>query len=528
MCNRLFRVEASIGLTSEHTYIFSIDGVKFIDMPRKPVSSGVGSKAKPFSSGGGNNSEDRTEQHRRTVTTGSIPNSSRNNNNLQSPFANPPRSSFNSNNNDNSFDPFADQSKGTAAFDPFGTAPPGGGGSATKSGTPSSTAGRPAARPTPPAHSKSFSQQSHATQSTATSLFGNFDDNDSSTHSGASHSTAGFGAAPQQSLAFDPFGNDSSHGAAADPFATHAPQVHIAPPQKKLEPKRSSLGGAAPVVDLFDSSPAAPVPRTVSPAAKGADDFFSSSSNGQQPAAGGKIQRRNSAQEISMDFAGLSFTTPAPQNPAPKSPEVVVPVPPQPEPETQPETNGATKDPWGAAKNLVDLDLSGRGAAAHRQAARASVTQGPTLDNLLGVPGSGGMGGRRASFNSTAMPVDPFAQPPQPAMGFGGANSTSFYGAGGMGQPGMVGGGQMMPGAPVAPAYGRGLGSGPAVQPPLNPFTAHQQQQQPVQGVMGGRGSMGGMSVGAGGYSGYQAPGSQQQQQQQPAKSSLDTLNWNM
>lgn len=36
--SHIFRIEANFGIASEHTYVFLIDGVRFIDMPRKPLS----------------------------------------------------------------------------------------------------------------------------------------------------------------------------------------------------------------------------------------------------------------------------------------------------------------------------------------------------------------------------------------------------------------------------------------------------------------------------------------------------------
>lgn len=236
-----------------------------------------------------------------------------------------------------------------------------------------------------------------------------------------------------------------------------------------------------------------------------------------------------------MDFAGLSFGAPSPVKRAPEP--VVVAPPPAPVEEEVAAQEPKVEDRWDT-KGLVDLDLAGRNVQPQK---RASVTQGPTLDNMMGVAPAA----RRASLN--ANPLDPFGAPSllqqqsKPAS----ASTNNMYGGGYGGQP-------VMPPAPQAPVYGRGLAAGPAppmfaAQPPAygqqpsfgqqpgfgqQPVYGQQpgfgQQPaygqpafgQPPMGAMGAntRGSIGGMPYGGG----YQAPG----QQQQAPKSSLDSLTW--
>ena len=444
----MFRVEADIGLTTEHTYTFSIDGVKFVDMPRKPLAGSKGKttpKSEPFGAEG-----------RRASAGGDKPSTSNNapRGNFQSPFA---PSNNRGSVSGGGADPF---SSGGDSFDPFGDDDgfkPSKSGSATK-----------AQKSTPPAASGANKS------SAATSLFASFDEEPAS--SAADNS-------------FDPFGssgnNNSGFGSApSDPFA--APQS--TPPQKA--PKKATPIAAAPAKkaaepDLFGNFDAVVPPAA--PATKSEDPFASSVSTN-RPA------RRSSAQEIQLDFAGLSF---APEPPKKAEPVIVAPAP---EPEPAPVETPKIVDPWDAAKNLVNLDLGGRNT---KPVQRQSVSSGPTLDAMMGVQSQ-----RRTSMNS-AVPIDPFAIP---AGGPSGLNSF---------------GGPVAPAAPAAPVYGRGLAGGPTPQPPAF---------QPMGGggfggPMGGgpqnvRGSIGGAPGGYGGGMSqypYQPPGGQQK----PPQSSLDTLSWN-
>jgi hypothetical protein len=258
--------------------------------------------------------------------------------------------------------------------------------------------------------------------------------------------------------------------------------------------------------------------------------------------------------EISQDFAGMSFA-PAPPKPSPAA-QLFAPSEPEPEEVAPPAPEPVSKDPWAAGNNLVNLDFTGAAEAPRR----ASVTnKGPSLASMMtspgggaaGAPGSMGMGMGAAPVNSrasfTAGSPDMFgsgAVPMVPAMGgMGNANPRASFNAGPMGG---MGGAPMggMGGNPVG-----GMGAGPmGGMNNMNSrasFTAG-------PGAMGGMGGMGGAPMGGnmgmggapagpmgamnntrgsfvsaqppsgGAMGGFGAPAPA------PAKSSLDTLDWNM
>jgi hypothetical protein len=438
--------------------------------------------------------------------------------NFQSPFA-PSAGGNASNNTSSTFDPFGDTDNSNSEFDPFGTAPSSvtskssasthTAGSQNKSTPVHATVGH---KVTPTSANKPKGLPTgHNTnnRSGAAALFNGFDDDNSAATSNSNNTSA----------TFDPFGGGDSSSSAADPFASGGHSIAGPPPSahKKLEPKRSSVAAEP---DLFGNFAESETVSATTFGGTSTDDLFS----GHPVVNASKPQRRSSAQEISLDFAGLSFVAESPKQ---KSPVFVAP-PAATLPEETPFVDPASKDPWGATKNLVDLDLSGR-SAAQKQSSRASVTQGPSLDNLLGV-NNNSVGARRASFtNGPATQQfqaaalggnsqDPFGAPSLVPLGGGGLHSTSMYGQNQFQQQQQQQQQFGMPPAPAAPVYGRGLGG--AAAPPVFTSGNNNMQQMPPQG--GVRGSIGGMP------SSFNYQQQQQQQSQQQNKNSLDSLNWKM
>lgn len=323
--HRFFRIEANMGLTQD-SYTFSIDGIRFIDMQKKPV--GGFKRGENNSRYGAGEAAASSSSTTRRASTGAISNTAPA---TKSP---PETKQVKSVPSGNNFDPFSDNHAPSSSFDPFVESP------SSANNNPKSTAAANLFDTTQPANSNSN---------------------------------------------FDPF--SSSHDPFAQPAAATKPKAGndgfgSVDPFSSPSSNQSSTG-----FSNFPAPAAQPTKsQTTSPANN--NDLFGFD-NQPSTTTTSKPQRRASAQEISMDFAGLSFAEPAKAH----QPAPVIALP-QPVVEQPVETKvAAPVDPW--ATNLVDLDLSGRTAANQRRQSTSAST-GPTLDNLMG----GSIGGpqRRTSM----------------------------------------------------------------------------------------------------------------------------------
>jgi hypothetical protein len=521
--NHFYRVEATTNISEESEYVFTIDGIRFDSLPDKHAVAKRNSDTSKVSPSNANYNQGRRESNnegtsarpsvntnRSSLTSGNNNSSSSagNRNNFQSPANR--NSSSNQNRSEDSFDPFASNSKSepfdpfannnsssSAGFDPFAS-------NNNDNNNNNSNSNTKATRATPESRSKPLpsasNSHSKSTPTAAKSLFDNMEDENPP----PTKKTNTTPAAP----AFDAFGDNDTHTNTAsnnsnsnfDPFGT------------------APAGGA---------------------------------SNSRGGGSGAQPGRRASAVEISMDFAGLSFEA-QPDLQQQKQQQLQQQPRDSPKEEEQPQAQVPKEetavDPW--ASNLVDLDLSGRTQATRR--ASLAATSGPSLNSMLGVNPARRLSKEKDPFgagvdvvplNNNPVPMMPMrpVNPSQAISGLGGGPVPPPMGMGGMGMgmggPGpMMGGG--MGGMPGGGMQGGGMGYG-APMPPQQPV-------YPNNGVMvmgGGRSSMnagqpqhrgsmmGGQPMGGGmpmppvqntrgsfiGSSGYGGP------QQQP-KSSLDNL----
>jgi hypothetical protein len=506
---RMYRIEVNLNFSSDAVFIFSIDGVAFMDLPQKPSRSSAARKSST-----NNNSRYGDEVYETSATrrisassTSTAPNSR-----VQS-------SNINHSTSQQDFDPFA--AKGGQAFDPFaddfGSSVPVPSQQQQKKAT-ATNHGR-ASITAPSAQTRSVEKKPSA----AVLLFDEVPT-----------------SAPPSANSFEFFDSDPS-----DPFAAPAPK-------KSAAPQPSSTSGfdmfapapaqvtAASAFDPFGDNDPPVAPASKKPSAVDVFDPFGSS-------ASNNNGHHASAQEISQDFSGLSFIAAPPSVDTTKSLngnalKAVPPAAPAPEPKPV-----EVKDPWQT--NLVDLDLTGKTTPMRRSS--TAINQGPSLDNLMGhhpAPRSSFVG--NTGLSSAAS--DPFAGPPLqahhgPPMGgypqmprpLSSADAISTLGA--------------VP-APINTTgmhYGMGMGSGSGSNfaSPAN-VRGSMSQQPPVMGmgmsmtpspVAGGSMMMGqgmgmgaarpGGAMGAGMSGGYGVPqsnvrGSMNIPQPQQPKSSLDSLDW--
>jgi len=428
----VYRIEMIASMLEEPVYIFSIDGVRFVDWKRKGATRRLEEKrnAGRYNDDDAENNDDYSARGsgqgaaaRRPGGPAQRQPQQQQQQQLQRQQRQPPQQQWRNESFDNdgygsqppagrsappaqddgTFDPFSPSSASTRSFDPFASA--GGSGSA--------------AAPVPRGRASSSGTDSPRGSTGRSASFVNFDEP----------------VAPASaSAAFDAF---APSVAAADPFAPSAPAAASRPASNSFS----------------DFAPAPPVPKA----------------------------RTASADLLSTDFAGLSFAqqpSAAPQSfPAP-------PLPPTPAP-AAPQINGGGSpvDAFGLPSNLVNLDLAPRGTAP------SSSLGGPSLNSMLGA-GAGGNSQPRfqpmqgGAFASAPAPVsvplslasktaDPFGAPavmapsalppPVPA-------GAATYGAG------LAPGGRAPPVnpfaglRPAASASGTGLGAGGLSSPPVPSF----------------------------------------------------------
>lgn len=530
---RLYRVEANLTMNGELAFIFSVDGVPYIEFPQKHQL-----KRTPSSHlSGGRYGDDGLDSHQSTssasaqrrASTGSVsttPATSRPASTASSATASKSSTTHNSVSKagDSSFDPFATGSSSSAAFDPFAddfggssstttthsqtkATPKVAGGAATTVSRPPS--GTTKTTPTAAAHHHSITPKT----SSAALLFdeappahgaadqGGFD----AFADSADPFTASKPAAPATSAAFDPFATAAPAKAAAQPTPAHS----------------------APAFDPFDDHHHQAQPAKTATAA---------------PA------RRGSALD---DLAGLSYgPTPAQQLAASRASQQTPPpaAVAAAEPVAVNEEAAAPKDPWQT--NLVDLDLSGRAKDTTR---RASINQGgPSLKELMQSNGgvssssSSSVTGRGSFTTGSSAPFpsnDPFGAPPllqasAPVNPFSSSTNDLFTASTNAYRPmstsdaiSSLGGG-----APAAPMMAPGNVRGSMIMsmpPPMPPTMGGGPANgvRPLSGppAMGGGSAMGGntgrssfiMAPGGSGLMGS-GPGGNHNQ----PKSSLDALDW--
>lgn len=469
--HRLYRIEAQSNVTVENDYIFTIDGIRFTDLPQKPVG-GTGRKSVTENTNSRYGSEVNNLKRTSVGETSSHSNNSQQRGSVnsrqqfQSPSVGKSRSSddfdpFDSGSNhktDSSFDPFSNNTNksggGAGGFDPFNNSPP-----------PAQSNARPAAHSGAKSAAKSIFDTVEEESPAVNSTFDAFGSNDPFTNPSNTASNSDFG--------FDPFNEGN----------------------KKPTPVK---GGFAP-------PPAQPAQRK--PANHAAPDFFS------QPVATNNAPaqpaRRASAVEISMDFAGMSFESKPVVQETPQVTQQPRDVPREPEAEQQKEQ---VVDPW--ASNLVDLDLSGKTQATRRASLQA--TSGPSLNQMMGNSNQ-----RRASVNTTndpfgapdLLPLNNPIPPAQPLRPLNPAQAISSLGGPanpyGVPPPGVGYGAAPGYGAPApVPGYGAGRSS-ITMQPGLQPGYGG----VPPPAMQNTRGSF----IGGVNPQGYAS---------QPPKNSLDSLDW--
>lgn len=357
---RIYRVEANIGVASEHFYTFSVDGVRFVEMPTKAATNN-NTNRRPSSNRNSitvNNGRNEAKTFsasppQRRASTGTILTSGDRNSFAQSDFMD---------NKTNSFDPF----DSTDGVDPFASSSPTNNISRNITRTKSSSPPVAVAVPV---------------KTTTASLFDNFDDEEESVVVQPSRSVNfdPFGASPSSdpfeqtaSPSTDPFGTSSSASYQTS-FNSNAPKL-AAPVEKQSTVMRRASLSQQTTTDFLSTSN---------------DDLFSAPSEE-------KSYNKKSADEISRDFAGLRFDVPAPVVPSfslPTNKEEELPKEEEPVQEEVIPT-----DPWDV-KNLVDLDLTGK----NKQVARKqSSVAGPSLDSLMGGHHNNNSVRQQPSFSSNS------------------------------------------------------------------------------------------------------------------------------
>lgn len=377
--HRLYRIEIEMTLGTDPIYIFSVDGLQFTQMPdRTIVRARTAKKTENTGRYSASDLQPTTATAGTAVRRASAGGSASHNQSNHRIQAETPRAQFQSPNgkDNNTFDPFA-PTPDAAPFDPFNNS------SSSSSSVPRLSQPAPVAKRTLP------HKDSERNVSTAS-----IDLSAAPTPTGATASGFDLFAEPSDPFAPAP-APVTKASPAFDAFGSSAPasKPALLPPKQPPAPKLS----AANLFDAFEESSSTP---TSVPA----------------PQVSSK-NRRASAVEISMDFAGLTFAPGVPETAvSSKSTASVshqtldnlsapaVPVPDEPKP----------VDTW--ANSLVDLDLTGRTQPAKRAGSAAS---GPSLDSMLGVSSS--QPSRRASVNTGAQLTpadilnsinDPFGAPP--------------------------------------------------------------------------------------------------------------------
>lgn len=555
--NRFYRVEISLNIGSEYVYVFSIDGLPFSQMPDKSMVR-ARSLAKADNNSRYGSSDFQTSSTTPAPSTNaatrraSLGAASGTSNNTSNNRLSAPRGTFQSPaggktiGGDGTFDPFESTNE-PAAFDPF--------------------ASEPASKPS----RAQPSRQSAA----AVDLFDSSPGPTNTREAVTTASTAATISHSHAAITFDAFSD--APGQSSDPFSSPAPAASAKPAASAVD------------FDPFGSTPSPPnkpvaaaFPPPKAPATSAATALFQSFDEplpGQDLFGGSSVQtgtikppaRRSSAQEISMDFAGLAF------GPAPSMPPMQVQQPPvststsmatsaptvaSPEAFAR-EADKPSNDPW-AHGSLVDLDLTGKSQAVKRN---PSTSAGPSLNTMLGVTTSQ-PASRRSSVQGGAQLTpadllnsmnDPFGAPallsatqPGPApigmnVGGGGmvpanrpvmspALAISSLGNPMSGAPPMMASGYGAPprGPALAPStlggpmpmggMGGGIGGGMAAAPGGMMGGPRPQHRASIGGPMGG-GAMGGGMSAMGNRSGYTSGISMPSSTQAP-KSSLDSLDW--
>jgi hypothetical protein len=350
---RLYRVEANLTMNGELAFIFSVDGVPYIDFPQKHQLKRTGSSHLTTGRYGDEVTETSASSTiaTRRASTGSVsatPAVSRPVSNVTA--AKSTHSSI-SKPSGPSLDPFGGNS--SSSFDPFtddfGSTPAPASSTAHSHQKQSPAAAATVAKPPLVAPKTTLTAAAHrsslTTKPSAAGLL--FDDIPAES---SNNNSGGFDAFDSN----DPFVSSDPHAenskqSAFDPFAASVPA-----PAAPHKPSAPSVHRANSSNDAFDPF-------------GGSTDSFATSHGTAPPS------HRGSTLD---DFAGLSFVVAPSPVTLPASNRVVTPVPAV---EEAPVTakDDTPKDPWQT--NLVDLDLSGK---TKEQVRRSSIA-GPPLKDLL-------------------------------------------------------------------------------------------------------------------------------------------------
>lgn len=359
-CGRFFRIEASVTL-SQDNYVFSVDGVRFFDMPRVPIG-GFKKETNATTSGryAAVTAPASTTAHASTVSTSAPSRQSQ------------PRGSASASLAAQEFDPFASSS---APADPF-------------------------AQPLSGSTQPSGAKQSNLLFDDASDPFAGSDDPFAAKHKPA---------AVAASNAFDPFASP----AAPAPVSARA-----------AAPVTVNTAASAPVPDFFalPAAPSTPVAKAHPQTQPQAFDPFAAAPLEPPVFTASSSGRRQSASDIARDFADLSFSA-APaltaQQAQPAQQQSVLDTTAVNASQSQQGETENAVDPWHAG--LVDLDLSGKQSAARRASVNAANT-GPSLSSLMtSAPQQrrSSMTANAAMYSAPVIPLSPPLQTnPNPRASF--------------------------------------------------------------------------------------------------------------
>jgi hypothetical protein len=441
---RMYRIEVNMALTSDLLYIFSVDGVSYLDFPQKSAVRTLNTS----SSNNGRYADEHVSEttHTRRASTGAVitGNSSHNSGNNRINTSNHGTSNNNNHNRKSSTtsgggfsssDPFAATND---TFDPFAddfgsnTSNHSSGNNTNNNNTktPNRSAGPTKSLQTTPkstsSNTNTINVKRPSSSSTAISLFGEVDGTSSSAGGGGGFDAFGddpFAATSTTTKkTTDPFATSTiSSGNSFDPFGAPSTPVNNAATARKQLAASSNQPLAQPVFDAFDT----PVATSKN---NNNNDVFGLSNNNSNTNSASKPARRSSVEILSQDFAGLTYTTgnnnmntnsttsaanifpPAPANTTTNDSAAVT---------TSTATATAVeeegfKDPWKT--NLVDLDLNKNSLSNITATRRSSLNTnaGPSLDSLIGANPRKSI--ISAPITAPITNIDPFAAPPRPPM----------------------------------------------------------------------------------------------------------------
>jgi hypothetical protein len=332
----IFRIEANLSMTSEHTYMFLIDGQRFIDMPRKPIAGRRSSTLEQSSYESKSPSSAAT--HNRRASTNSVPG--------------PDRSHFQSPKQQDSktFDPFAS----TSSEDLFQSNSPTVSQNTRKSASSAASKSKPIAAAPVGNLLDDFDTPAPVATKPATASSSNFFDDFDAKPSPAAKPAPSNGFADFPTNFNSSFASTTSNPPAAsgtsnqgfamfagDAFATTPVSVNGSHASLTASVSPSAASNSNNAFDAFPSN---------------SFDPFSSQPTSAATNMNSKPGRRTSAQEIVQDFAGLTIAPTAAAPVVDHAPEPVA------QAVSSPDDSRKSAEPvnpriWDS--NLVNLDLTG-------------------------------------------------------------------------------------------------------------------------------------------------------------------------